>query len=289
MTFAKRRIDVTFQLGKGQFGEDGSDTITLSGLRCIVDIALAGGYLKGALNLRVYGMDMATMNQLVRIGRISEVRPNRVIVHAGEGDVLTKVYDGTIFLAWIDYAGAPDVCLNVEAAAGWFEANKPVDPVSVKGAADVAQLFADIAKSMGASFVNHGVSKKIASPYLWGTAWDQIIALHQAADVNFSYELQTLHIWNKGEYRLEDLTKVSPQTGLVGYPIMTSNGIELVTEFRPSVVLGGLINVESSLLPACGAWVVDQAAVNLSSEDPNCHWFTRLVCSRVGLPNLHHS
>ena len=181
------------------------------------------------------------------------------------------------------------MCLNVEAQAGWFESNKPVEPISVKGAADVGTLFATIAKSMGAAFVNHGVNRKLSSPYLSGTAWDQIIALHQAANINFCFDLGTLHIWEKGKYRLQDLTKVSEQTGMVGYPVVTSIGVDVVTEFMPSLVIGGLINLETALLPANGAWVVDQAAFNLTSEVPNGPWFARMACSRPDQPNLNHA
>lgn len=289
MAFKKRNIEVTFKLGQGKFGESGFDTVTLSGLRCIVDIAQAGGLFKGALNLRIYGMSMSDMNQLVRVGRISEVRANRVIIRAGDGDLLSEVYDGTIFMCWVDYSAMPDVCLNVEAAAGWFESNKPVPPISIKGPADAATLFAGIAKSMGAAFRNHGVDKKIASPYLWGSAWDQIIALHQALNINFSFELGVLHIWEKGKHRLEDLTKISEQTGMVGFPTVTSNGVDVVTEFRPSIVIGGLVNLETTLLPANGAWIVDQVAFNLASETPNGPWFARMTCSRPDQPNLSHS
>lgn len=43
MTFAKRRIDLEFQLGLGAFGDGGLDTVRISGLRCSANISKTGG------------------------------------------------------------------------------------------------------------------------------------------------------------------------------------------------------------------------------------------------------
>lgn len=287
MSFQKRRIDVTFQLGEGEFGESGFDTVKLTGLRCIVDIALAGGISKGALNLRVYGMDLPTMNKLARVGRIApSTRQNIVTVQAGQGDVLPVIYKGSIFAAWVDFSGMPEVCLNVEAAAGWYEAIKPVSPISIKGAGDVALIVQTIADSVGFGFVNQGVNVKVASPYLPGSAWDQLQAITQAADINFSVDRNSIYIWNKGEARLSDLPTISSGTGMVGYPRFNDNGISLSTEFNPSIVFGGQVNVVSELLPAQGAWVVNQLSHNLSSELPNGPWLSHIECSRYDKPAI---
>lgn len=287
MTFKKRKIDVTFKVGKGEYGDQGFDTVKLSGLRCIVDIAQAGGISKGALNLRVYGMPLELMNKLSRVGRIApSTRQNIVTVEVGDDVSMSTVFSGSIFIAWIDFQGAPDVCLNVEAAAGWYESNKPATPISVKGVADVAQLAGDIAKAMGYTFVNNGVTAKLANPYLPGTGWDQLVAVCQAADINFNLDRETVHIWNKGEYRQSDLLTISAEQGMYGYPKFNDNGISLNTEFSPAIVSGGLINVQSSLLPACGVWVVNLLSHNLASEMPGGPWFTNIECSRYDKPTI---
>ncbi|MDE1138199.1 MAG: hypothetical protein PW999_00800 [Paraburkholderia tropica] len=55
MSFLKKRIDVTISLGTGQFGESGSNTVTLSGLRVKALIQAAPGDAMPALQPRRCG------------------------------------------------------------------------------------------------------------------------------------------------------------------------------------------------------------------------------------------
>lgn len=288
MSFKKRQIDVTFQLGEGDFGEAGFDVVKLSGLRCQVDIALAGGIQKGALNLRVYGMTLDMMNKLAKVGRLApSTKQNIVTVEArSDDDIPVSVFTGSIFTAWADFQGAPDVCLNVDAASGWFESNKPVDALTYKSGVKVSLVIADIAAKMGYGFVDHGVNAVLPPSYMPGTAWDQLLQATQMADINFSLHLGVIHIWEKGKYRLQDLALISAETGMVGYPRFCETGITLTTEYDPAIVSGGLVNVQSQLVPACGAWVVNQLSHNLTSETPGGPWFTNIECSRYDQPTI---
>jgi hypothetical protein len=288
VSFKRRQIDVTFKLGEGQFGESGFDTVKLSGLRCQVDIALAGGISKGALNLRAYGMTMDMMNKLAKIGRqINDVRNNVVSIEASnDTGGMSKVFEGSIFIAWADFNGAPDVCMNIEAAAGWFEANKPIEASSIKGGMKVATFIQGLAQSMGMDFQGNGVQAMLPTSYFPGTAWDQLLAAVQMAGINYSFDKtnNVIAIWEKGKYRSGSIPVISPETGLIGYPKFNDQGITLTTEFNPDIVSGGLIEVKTSLEPAAGFWIVNLISTNLSSEMPGGPWFTTMECSRYDQP-----
>lgn len=281
MTFEKRRLIVTFKLGRGAFGEDGFDAVTLEGLRCQADIAMAGGISKGALNLRVWGMDSSKMNRLAKVGRLANsAESNRVFVDAGSGKNVTNVFQGSIYRAWVDFNGVPDVCLNVEAAAGWLEAVKPAVPISYRGGVDAADVLRDLAGKLGAAFENNGVSGvMLSNPALSGSVWDQVVAVAQAAGIEFSFDRGTFSIWPRGGHRRGDPMPVSAETGLVGYPRFNDTGISLQTLFQPGISTGQLIQVQSDLKPACGSWRVNMLSHNLSAEIPGGPWFTNLEAS----------
>jgi len=292
MSFKRRQIDVTIQLGEGQYGEDGFDTVKLSGLRCQVDIALAGGISKGALNLRVYGLTMSMVNKLSKVGRqINDVRNNVVSIEASnEAGGMSKVFEGSIFSAWADFNGSPDVCMNIEAAAGWFEANKSVAAISIKGGMKVATFIEGLAKSMGLGFEGNGVQAVMPTAYFPGTAWDQLLAAVQMTGISYSFDQTNgvIALWHKGHYRSDSGTIpiISAETGLIGYPKFNDQGITLTTEFNPGIMSGGLIEVRTSLDPAAGFWIVNLISTNLSSEMPGGPWFTTMECSRYDQPAL---
>lgn len=282
--FAKRRVDVTFTIGTGDLGEGTPSTVTLTGLRVSANIVKAGGASLGNGQLRIMGMTLSHMNQVSTLGlTVMVVRKNTVSVTAGD-DVsgMALVFEGTIFEAWADFQGAPEVVFNVVASTGLYDAVKPVPPSSYSGGADVAVIMSNLAEQMNFVFENSGVSVQLSNPYFPGTAREQAERCAKAADINMIMDDKTLAIWPKGTARGTEKVSLSPETGMVGYPTYTSNGIAVTCLFNPSIRFGGKIEVKSSLTPACGEWVVQTLAHSLESETPGGAWFTSLTAARQG-------
>ena len=285
-SYVHRKIDLTFTLGTGTFGESGADTVTLSGLRVAANITKAGGTSMGAAQIRVYGLTESKMNQLSTLGLlVTEVRRNTVSVSAGD-DVsgMSLVFEGTINDGFVDFAGAPDVAFNISAFVGLFDAIKPVPPRTYRGSADAAVIMADIAAQMGFAFENSGVSGILLSnPYFPGTAREQARRYAQAADINWLLDNRTLAIWPKGAARGDQVPLVSPETGMVGYPAYTSQGVRVTTLYNPALAHGGKVEVRSSLKAACGMWVIQTLDYNLESETPGGAWFSSFEAARPGV------
>ena len=72
------------------------------------------------------------------------------------------------------------------------------------------------------------------------------------------------------------MTTISPDLGLVGYPTFTYQGVIVKALFNSSLKYGSLIEVQSSLKPATGTWVVTNLTYELESETPNGAWFMRI-------------
>ncbi|NPT59112.1 baseplate hub protein [Paraburkholderia elongata] len=280
MTFAQKAIALTISLGTGQFGETGADTVTLTGLRVRAEIQQFGGDAMPQVQLLVYGLPAAMINQLTAIGSINNavLYKNSVLIAAGDsGSALTTIYNGTIWQAWGDYNQLPDTALNISAVGGLAASLKPVGASSYPGTADVAAIMQDLAKTMGINFVNNGVSVKLSNPYFPGTALSQVRECARAADIYFTIDNGTLQIWPKGGARNSTIPLISPSTGMVGYPTFSSNGLMVTTMFNPSVVIGGVIQVQSSITPASGKWIATQISHSLESETPGGQWFTHIL------------
>lgn len=282
MSFSRKQITVSITLGLGAFGSDGSNTVTLTGHRAVVNITNAGGDSMGALQLRMYGLPEGVVNQLTTIGPINtEIRDkNFVTILAGDNlGGMSEVFVGTIDQAWGDYQSAPDVSFNVTGFAGLIDAVKPVSPSSFKGPIDVATIMQSLANTMGVGFEGNGVHAMLSNPYLPGTAWQQVQEAARAADIRFALDRGVLSIWPKSAARNGGIPVVSPGTGMVGYPAFSSNGMSLNMQFNPNVQIGGRVRVEgSSVGMANGLWNISSIAHNIESERPNGAWFTQIQC-----------
>lgn len=280
MSFTRKRIDVTVTLGTGQFGDSGSNVVTLSGLRVHAGIQVYGGEAMPQAQLRIFGLPLDMINQLTTIGPINSaiMFNNAVLVAAGDDETgMQTIYSGTIWQAWGEFQGTPDAPLNITGLGGLAAALKPVGALSYPGSADVATIMQTLAQSMGLAFENNGVSVQLSNPYFPGTALAQLRACARAADIYFAIDRGTLAIWPKDGARGGDEPLISPATGMVGYPTFASNGLSLTTLFNPSIKPGGVVQVDSALKVACGKWTVLQVSHSLQSETPNGQWFTTIL------------
>jgi len=287
MSFAKRELQITITLGTGQFGNDKGNTVVLSGHRALISISAYGGDAQGEMHAKIYGLSFDLINQLTTIGPImTEIRgQNTVQVAAGdENGTLSTVYSGTIWQAFGDFASAPDVSLNILAYSAMGAAVMTVAPSSYEGASPVSVIMQDLAGKAQLNFIDHGVDQVLSSPYFPGSALDQIRECAKAADIDYIIENGTLSIWPKYGSRAGQIPTITPQSGLVGYPTFSSQGVLLQCEFLPFSVVGGKITVENSSIPmANGTWVIFQVSHFLSSEMPDGPWFTNLeVWNRDG-------
>ena len=288
MQYAKRKIDITFNLGLGSFGETKGKDVTLSGHRVSVSLALPGGAAQTNAQFRIFGLPLVMINQLTRIGtNTTEFRVNGVQISAGdEGGAMSVVHEGTILTAYADLNSAPEVAFEVISRAGVTEAMRPVAARSYKGATDAGDVMADLAKTMGVGFERNGVSVILQNPYFPGTAWTQLQACAQAAGIEYTLDRGLLAIWKRGKARdVSKVIRVAPDTGMVGYPTFNAKGIAVRTLFNPDVGLGKTIEVDTEITPAAGKWNVAAAFHTLESETPNGAWFTDVLCNRKDLTN----
>ena len=306
-TYVERAITVTIQLGEGTFGQTGSNTVTLEGLRVSATIEKIAPPGFGRAEIRVFGMTQSVMNQVSTLGvPFRMYRRNFVTVQAGEkGQPLPVVWKGYILNAWQNLDGAPETYFQIVSNAGVLEALVPGQPLSFPGPIDVASVMSGLATRMGRLFVNDGVTTKLSGGYFPGTAMAQAIAIARAAGI----ELEpggsvgdTLTIWPKTQTRTGVVPLISASTGMVGYPQYRDNAMAFRCLFNPNIVRGGQILMDSSLFPSAtssdqsteailrrggpnGFWYVNSPFIlNLSAQLPNGPWFNECVCSRVLQP-----
>ena len=287
MSFSQRLINFRFELGAGDFGEPGVDTVELTGMRASVDIAHAGGNSLSLAEIRIWGMPLEIMNRLTVLNVLAypERRNNRITISAGDEDAGVNVcFVGGIQEAWVDASDPPGFAFHVSAASAFVEVIQSIPPTSFRGSVDVALLLGGLAAQMGFALENGGVTGKIDNPYLPGSIGSQIESVCRAAGIQRFIDpiKRVLAIWPKGQSRDAATALVSSETGLVGYPSFTQNGVRLKSIYNPNLIYGTKLEVRSELTPACGTWVIANVTHSLDANVPGGQWFTEVECTLFG-------
>lgn len=286
MALTQKLIDIKIDLANGVF-DGGGNSVTLTGLRVSSRIKIPGGASMGFLNAAIFGMPLSMMNQLSTIGtQLSRQDQNKIMVTAGDASGMAIVYQGTLFSAFVDAQSQPQVAFRVMGMAGAYEAVKPIPPTSIKGSADVATIMSGLAGQMGLAFENNGVSVKLSNPYLSGSARMQVLTLAQNAGIEHLIDRGTLAIWSPSQGRQGDAIMISPETGMVGYPVFNQQSVIVKTVFVPAIKYGGKMQIKSDLTPACGTWIINNAELELDSMVPHGRWFAGLQGNPTNAPQI---
>jgi hypothetical protein len=280
MAFVKRALDFTFQLGTGSFGETGANTVKVpSGLWATAQIQKNGIPSMNRANIRIFGLTDTIMNQLSRIGVLpAAVRNNIVTVMAGEaGGQMSLAFAGGIQEAWPDYSNPTEAVFNINAFTGLLGQMKTVLPTSYPGKTDVAVIMGNLAKQMGYTLENNGVSDQLSNPYLPGTARMQALAAAEAAGIYvvFDDDNGVMAILPKDGSRNGPAPVISPKGEMEGYPTYIGPGqIALRCEYNPKIRFMGNVSVQNSIVKgANGTWRVTSLAHDLSTR-PDGPWFS---------------
>ena len=182
----------------------------------------------------------------------------------------------------MDANAAPEVGFEVAAQTGLVDALKPVPPYSAQGSADAATIMSSLAQTMGYTFENNGVSVQLLNPYFPGTARDQAYECARAGNFNVVIDDTALAIWPMGSSRQAGTVSLSADTGMIGYPAHTQNGIVVECLYNPAITFGATVQVTSELSPANGEWSIFGVSHQLEVETPGGKWHTTLQCSVLG-------
>ncbi len=262
------------------------NTITFEGLRASAYIENAGGAMLGTLRAQIFGVTASDMNtltstlwdNLVVLPSGSSFAFNSVQVTAIDGTQETLVYSGDVLNCWGVYTSMPETYLYIEAQIGYAALVQPTSPLSIAADTTVSTVMQQLATAMGYQFENNGVSGSVPKgTYLGNTLMEQARSLMQAYKFWMYLEStspNTLAIAPYGTSRSVAAPLISSQTGLEGYPVFNSTGVNFETLFNPAIVFGGPLQMVSSIPKANGTWIAVSLSHQLSSQTPGGPWKT---------------
>ncbi|MDE2426338.1 MAG: hypothetical protein KGO96_10580 [Elusimicrobia bacterium] len=274
--YERRIISLQFDLSHTVF-ENGSSTLTRTGLRvrAVVTNALFPS-LPSAV-LKVYGLTLSHMNALTVAGTrylFQQNPPNTVTVSAGDATSgMTTIFKGNIYHANPD-GQQPDMGFDVVAVSSTSLSMPAAKPTTFNGATPASQVLNSIAQQLGVTVQNNGVTATITNPYFAGSVLDQFKDAIEAADCYAAYDAASgaLVIWPKTTAPSASgaIPLFSPANGMIGYPAFENNNVIVRSLFDPTLNLkqGGQFQVQSQFTAACGTFNVYSVDYNLASQSP---------------------
>lgn len=252
--FTRKRIRIEITLRANKL-EGGGDKITIDDLPMHVEIVKAGIPSFPEASITIWGLSLAKMKALSMKGHVAfQSYRNRIKVFAGEGDAdslpLVFVGDESFGAMQVDESG--EARFEMKAFTGIYAALSPSEPKSIQGSVPAADVIAMFANEGGFKFVNQGVTTRITDCYVQGNVMDKMMTVADAIGADLVIDDQTVTLLPRDKNLKAGSLIVTPQTGMIGYPSINSQGITVSFLFNPAVKFRQSIYVESVIPMATG-------------------------------------
>jgi hypothetical protein len=260
VTYSSKILQADFSLASGNFqsGSGSGNNLSVSGLRMSAHIKVTGGAALSEVDLTIFGMSLSQMNQLTTFGtNFLSYNKNGLTIQAGDESGMTLVFQGIIRTCYVDAQSQPQVCLRVHAGVGDYHNVAPQVPISFRGPTPAATIAKKIAGYMGYGFIDNGVKTILNNPYYSSDAVTMMRRLGEHANFDWHIDCGNVTITPPGGSNGDEVPLISPQTGMVGYPVFNSQQLVVKTQFGvPVVKREQKVQIQSDITPACGVWTV---------------------------------
>lgn len=267
--FSVKTVRITIQLRKGEF-DNGGNTVIIEGLPVSVTVTKQGGEAKNKASVTVDNLKLETATQLTTLAfKRLETYNNVIQIDAGsQGAELSTIFIGEITSA-VPVMSDSKLSLKIEALAGYYPALIPSTPTSVQENTTVEKLMKQFADEAGYSFENKGITASIENSVFIGSPVEKAKTLARQADVDLliddnKFTIQPFEAPKDGQIPL-----LSKNTGLIGYPSFSNEGINCKSVFNDKLKVGSYFKLESILPHASGEWQITKVEHRLEAYTPN--------------------
>lgn len=273
-SFTRKFLEVRVTLQAGQFEGGNTKIITEVPLKARIEKTGPPDYCKAVIEARgLRYEDMAQMSTLAFKPLASA--KNTVQVFAGDelDDELSLAFSGSITQAAADFNAAPDVVFRMEAMTGYYGAITPQSPTAIKGAQPAADFIAMQARKAGFTFQNDGVTAQIENAVFNGSPVAQARAAARQIGAELIIDDGAMILspaggaGEKADGGRGNAVLLTKESGLLGYPVLTNEGVQLKALYNPAFRLGGLVKVESIVPKASGTWRIIKLTHELAAFD----------------------
>jgi hypothetical protein len=261
--------------------EVGGALKTYEGLEITASGTKAANAIQNECEVKVSNLDRATRDYLLtETSPFNKSKsPKLLIVEAGRVSTgYSLVFSGDITNA--TGGQPPDISLTLKAATG-DRAKGVIVAASQPGVAPLENVARSVADTLGLTLIFQAKPKNISNFSFTGASAKLVDQLATLGRVNAYVDDGALVVKDYNVPLNNLVREVNLDTGMVGIPEFTEQGIKVKMLFDPAVVLGGGLRVLSLMNPAAnGIYTVSKLSFELTSRDTAFYYIAE--ATRVG-------
>lgn len=229
------------------FTEPG-EAIDFAAFRVTFHIRRGDVQTPNSADIRIYNVSDATANRVTK-------EFTRIVLQGGYDGNFGILFDGTIKQARRGRLDAKDTYIDIAAADGdQFYNFAPISLSLADGAAKPSDMIQLFLKYMPGSIVRGYIPElstnaPVRGRVYYGMLRDELSEFAAQNDCLWSIQDGQLTLIPLTSYIPGEPVLLSPATGVIGQPEQTQNGISVRTLLNPSVKIGQLVKLDSTINP----------------------------------------
>lgn len=279
--YSKRSLRFDFVNETSSFDDSGNNTISISEARATVSFQSAGNLFGTQINVSIFGLGIEMLAALSSkaMGLFgSDTERISMKVFVGE----TAIFAGYMTSSIANMNAIPNVALMITATANADLQNKPASPFSFNGATPVPDIINAICNAAGYKAYITGLDGLVVTnPHYEGSIFTQLESLCNDVNVAMSVAPPSISFWPQDSTRDDVMPFISPEYGLIGYPIFSNGGLMFQTQFSTLLTTGRNVQIETSLPHASGVYKLTSVNHELSSWMNDGPWHSICIAYRV--------
>jgi len=248
-------------------------------LRTYEDLAITATGMKFAnANQNECEIKIANLNKETRDFILTETSPfnkNRtpkiVTLEAGRVSYeTTRIFAGNVVSA--TPSQPPDITVTLKCLTGNFQKGNLISR-SQAGNSQLRQVSEQTAKDLGLALDYQAKDKTVSNYAYSGAALQQVNKIGELGAVNAYVDDGVLVVKDFNVPLSNRLRKLSLETGMIGIPEITEQGIKVKFGLDNFTVLGGALEVKSVIYPSAnGTYVIYKLGFEISNRDQPFCW-----------------
>lgn len=279
--YSKRSLRFEFVNETSSFDESGNNTISISEARATVSFQSAGNLFGTQINVSIFGLGIEMLAALSSkaMGLFgSDTERISMKVFVGE----TAIFAGYMTSSIANMNAIPNAALMITATANADLQNKPASPFSFNGATPVPDIINAICNAAGyKAYITGLEGLVVTNPHYEGSIFTQLESLCNDVNVAMSVAPPSISFWPQDSTRDDVMPFISPEYGLIGYPIFSNGGLMFQTQFSTLLTTGRNVQIETSLPHASGVYKLTSVNHELSSWMNDGPWHSICIAYRV--------
>ncbi|MGD1324983.1 phage protein [Pandoraea pnomenusa] len=225
-------------------GENAGDALDLSELRFSFVVKRGDFQTPNSARIRVYNMNPDTMARVQK-------EFTRVVLQAGYEGNFGLIFDGTVVQTRRGRTSQVDTHLDITAADGDAAYNFAYVSTTLAAGSTAQDHFNVAAQAMAKHGVGVGYTAGLQSnplprgKVMFGMARDFMRGVARATQTTWSIQDGKIVVVPETSYMPGEIPVINSDTGLIGLPVQTQNGINFRVLLNPNIKIGTLVQLDN--------------------------------------------